>query len=283
MTVNPLKVFLITLWSPDLEAAANFYRLALGLAELPHPTGHPHFQLGEAILAIQSGQPRPAENAHPGDFPLLAITVPDLDQAVRRLDQHGVELPFGIESGPSQRWVRICDPAGNLVELVEQVQAGDPHKPLSSFYAEYWQKTSQLVEQFKQLLSGLPVQALDWSPAPQVNSLAVLAVHTAGAYRYWLLDVIAGITSGRDREAEFSTSSLEVPAIQQRLDQILDLISQVVHPLELEDLNSIRMSQRDGKEYTVGRVLLHVYEHAALHLGHAQLTRQLWEASTNVT
>lgn len=277
------KIYLTTLWAPDIEASTSFYQLAVGLSPLPHAAGHPHFQLGDAILAIQPGHPHPADDAHPADFPLLAITVPDLDQSVARLQSFGVQLPFGIQSNPSQRWVKIYDPAGNLVELVEQAPAGERRTPLAPFYRDYLQKTALLVEQYKKELADLPPSALDWRPVPQANSLAVLAVHITGAYRYWLMDVISAIPSGRDREAEFRTAGLPGPALMHQLDQMLEQLNHVVNQLELEDLNAVRLSPRDQKEYTVGYALLHVYEHTALHLGHVQLTRQLWEAGANVT
>ena len=55
------------------------------------------------------------------------------------------------------------------------------------------------------IIDGLPQAALDWSPGPDTNSIAVLVVHLTGAERYYLSDVIAGESSNRDRPAEFQT------------------------------------------------------------------------------
>lgn len=276
------QLFVVSLWSPDLESAAAFYQQAIGLVPLPHPAGNPHFQLGETLLVIHKGTARPALDSQPPDFPLLAITVPDLEQALARLERNQVPLPFGVESGPALRWVKLYDPAGNLIELVEQLAEPLPHTTRASFFSEYLLKTGQLHEQMRQVLSGLPVVALDWKPFAGSNSLAVLAVHTAGAYRYWLSDVIAGRPSGRDREAEFEAASLPLASILQQLDGSLELLQSVLSHLTLEDLDATRTSPRDGEIYIIGRVLLHVYEHACLHLGHMQITRQLWEARQHV-
>lgn len=35
----------------------------------------------------------------------------------------------------------------------------------------------------------------------------------------------------------------------------------------------------DGQKFSVSWSLLHVLDHTAIHLGHIQLTRQLWEQS----
>ena len=49
-------------------------------------------------------------------------------------------------------------------------------------------------------IEGLTQAALDWSPDPDANSLCVLAVHLAGAERYWIGDVVGRDPSGRDRD-----------------------------------------------------------------------------------
>jgi hypothetical protein len=38
---------------------------------------------------------------------------------MKKLQSHGVSLPWGMESNASSRWVMFHDPEGNLLELVE--------------------------------------------------------------------------------------------------------------------------------------------------------------------
>jgi len=147
-----------------------------------------------------------------------------------------------------------------------------------SFFADYIEKIRALHNLIRTEISDLPQEALDWSRATGDNSVAVLTVHISGAYKYWFSDIIAGIPSGRDRDAEFLTSNQPAHAILQKLDQSMELIETVISQLTLEDLISTRISPRDGKSYSVGWAMLHVYEHTALHLGHLQITRQMWEA-----
>ena len=47
--------------------------------------------------------------------------------------------------------------------------------------------------------------------------------------------------------------------------------------LTLGDLEQERVSPRDGRMFSVAWALLHALEHTAIHLGHIQITRQLWE------
>jgi hypothetical protein len=44
-------------------------------------------------------------------------------------------------------------------------------------------------------------------------------------------------------------------------------------------LESTRVRPRDGHEFTMAWALLHALDHATLHLGQIQITRQLWEQS----
>jgi hypothetical protein len=63
----------------------------------------------------------------------------------------------------------------------------------------------------------------------------------------------------------------------QRLSENEDFIQKTLEPLTLPDLEQPRTSPRNGRSITAGWALCHVLKHTALHLGHMQITRQLWE------
>jgi catechol-2,3-dioxygenase len=112
------SVAVICLWAEDVLKTAHFYKDVLELELLPdHHGGRPHFKIGDAYLTILKGEPHPAEGSDPARFPLFAFRVNDLDEAVERLQEHGVDLPWGIEGHEESRWVMFHDPAGNLIEL----------------------------------------------------------------------------------------------------------------------------------------------------------------------
>jgi predicted enzyme related to lactoylglutathione lyase len=48
---------------------------------------------------------------------IVAFAVDDLDAAVERLHAHQIDLSWSIEEDANSRWVILCDPAGNLIEL----------------------------------------------------------------------------------------------------------------------------------------------------------------------
>jgi uncharacterized damage-inducible protein DinB len=148
---------------------------------------------------------------------------------------------------------------------------------MESFYRDYYDHLQKLHEEIEQLLGDLPQAALDWVPGEGMNSLAVMAFHIAGAERYWIGDIIAGEPSGRDREAEFRITGLDARILQERLSSSLDHSRGVLESLSLQDLHEMRISPRDGRQFSVAWVLNHALEHIAIHVGHMQVTRQFWE------
>jgi uncharacterized damage-inducible protein DinB len=146
-----------------------------------------------------------------------------------------------------------------------------------SILEDYLERLQALHADIERALEGLPPAALDWAPGPDMNSLGVLVVHVAGAERYWIGDVADQDPSGRDREAEFRVRGLDAAALKARLGDALAHSRAVLEGLTWSDLESSRVSPRDGREFTVAWCLNHALEHTALHLGQMQLTRQLWE------
>ncbi len=148
---------------------------------------------------------------------------------------------------------------------------------MQSLIVSYIDRLEVLHTDIRRTIEGLSREALDWSPGPDMNSLAVLAAHTAGAERYWVGDVAGQDASGRDRDAEFRTKGLDVDALTTRLNAALEHSRRVLENLTVADIDARRISPRDGKEYTVAWALMHALEHTAIHLGHMQIVRQMWE------
>ncbi len=144
-------------------------------------------------------------------------------------------------------------------------------------FAAYLDRLETLHADMNSAIAGLPVEALNWSPGPEMNSLAVLAAHTAGAERYWIGDVIARDDSNRDRAAEFRTQAVSAQALIARLDAALAHSRGVLEQLSLATLDEKRLAPRGGEEVTVAWALAHALEHTAVHVGHVQIMRQLWE------
>jgi catechol 2,3-dioxygenase-like lactoylglutathione lyase family enzyme len=112
-------LFVVTLWAPDVETTAHFYRDVLELPLLPHHGARPHFKVGETLITILKSELPISQAGQTQRFPIVAFEVESLDESVQRLKDHEVEMPWGVEEDKDGRWVMLKDPAGNLVELAE--------------------------------------------------------------------------------------------------------------------------------------------------------------------
>ena len=148
---------------------------------------------------------------------------------------------------------------------------------MDSFFADCLDRLMTMHAEMEKAIAGLPPQALDWQPGPEMNSMAVLAAHTAGAERYWIGDIIGQDSSARVREAEFETAGMTEAVLRQKLQAALEHSRSVLAALSLADLAQPRYSSRHDKDFTAGWALVHALEHTAVHTGHIQLMRQLWE------
>jgi len=143
----------------------------------------------------------------------------------------------------------------------------------------YLHMIEDLRGQVRDLIAGLPAEALNWRPLPEAgdhatNSLAVMAAHVAGAEYFWIAEVIGGEDATRDRPAEFEAVVQGSAPLLQRLDQVAAETRQVFSRLAPADLDGTR--EVWDKPVTVRWGILHVIDHTALHLGHMQITYQLW-------
>lgn len=126
-------------------------------------------------------------------------------------------------------------------------------------------------------IDELPAVAFDWKPGPDMNSLTVLIVHLTGAENYWICDVAGDAHTGRDRAAEFLATEWDAAALQARLAETRRAVKETIAQLTLNDLATQRDSIMDEEQTTVAWALQHALEHSTLHLGHIQITSQVWE------
>lgn len=141
----------------------------------------------------------------------------------------------------------------------------------------YMERLEALHGEIWRAIADLPPEALDWTPGPEMNSMGVLIAHTAGAERYWIGDVAGEDRSGRVRAAEFETRGQGVDALATLLTDTLIHSRRVLERLTVADLAAMRLSVQDNQDYSTAWCLAHALEHTGLHLGHIQVTRQLWD------
>lgn len=150
----------------------------------------------------------------------------------------------------------------------------------------------KLVTDIFQQLDGIPEQDLNtWLPRDgmrDVNTFFALAMHTVGAGEFWILEAAGGRPTDRNRKAEFSsTGSLE--QLRTRYDRWLAGTAEVFAEIDDATLASIYYRPANPERAmsearrTRAECIAHALEHTAVHLGHLQLQRQLWDAEQDDT
>jgi uncharacterized damage-inducible protein DinB len=148
---------------------------------------------------------------------------------------------------------------------------------MQPFFNNYLNNLQELHDEIRNAVKELPPNALDWIYGPEMNSLSVLVVHLIGAERYWIGDVIVGEPSGRDRGSEFAVKGLSEQGLVQKLVEIETYLQNALETMSLQELEAERISPRNGREVTVAWALCHALKHTALHVGHIQISRQMWD------
>jgi hypothetical protein len=139
----------------------------------------------------------------------------------------------------------------------------------------YWDYIAKPVERILAAQQDLTVEELNWQPpAPDTNSLQVLAVHITGNLAETVLELLFGIPAHREREAEFRAVADGTDTVPPHWPELRDKLESSLATLEPAALDRSfdhpRRGAMSGRE-----VLLSVSTHAHEHAGHAELTRQL--------
>lgn len=126
---------------------------------------------------------------------------------------------------------------------------------------------------------GLNAAALNWTPAPETNSIAALVTHTLGSEAE-VLRIVRGLPSDRDRPAEFRAHSDDPATLLAQLDAADVLLDDMAPAITAADLAALR--PRPNREPRTGRYwLIQNCTHAREHLAHIQLTKQIYAQAGN--
>ena len=130
---------------------------------------------------------------------------------------------------------------------------------------------------FRDHVRDLSVEELNWKPAPEANSIAVLVVHTLGSEAE-VLRVAAKVEGFRDRDAEFLASVNDSADLLREIDQADSYLEAMAPRITAENL-AAELPRGDRPPETGLHWLLTNYGHAREHLGHIELTKQLFAAA----
>lgn len=160
----------------------------------------------------------------------------------------------------------------------------------TSELAIYRRLFAEKFEELQQLLLDLPTTALLWKPFLQSpwqgpsSSLGLLIAHSLSSTVYLLrrAEWIAGriewsAIDGDEGQEEFGPANHDPAYLRERILRTQNFVYTLLDTLSEADLNSSRTHpKRAERIFTVRYDVLHAIEHMSQHIGHGQLTRQLW-------
>lgn len=146
-----------------------------------------------------------------------------------------------------------------------------------------------LVGQFLEALDGIPDEDLaSWKPSAEksgggeMNTLAAMGVHTASAGQWMLFHQTYGDPMQRDREAEFHAVATRTE-LDERFSIWLRQFRERIEAGDEVDFGAMPPTIRElHPAWTRLHWLFHMIDHTALHVGHAQIHRQLWLAERGI-
>jgi uncharacterized damage-inducible protein DinB len=129
-------------------------------------------------------------------------------------------------------------------------------------------------------VEALTAEQLNTRPAGEdSNPLGVIAVHALGSTRSWLALATGAPLPPRDRPAEFRTVVEEVRPFLAEVDAQIAAILALIDDADTFDPSRLGvaawMTTRE-EPVTAAWALQHALEHLGEHVGHAQLTRQMF-------
>jgi uncharacterized damage-inducible protein DinB len=116
-------------------------------------------------------------------------------------------------------------------------------------------------------------------PVAGANSLYVIVAHVLGNVRAWVLGIACGQPVTRDRPAEFRASGRDASTLVADAQRLSSEVNAALSALAPSDLDRRLVPSQslwgDGDPYeiSVREAIMHVVEHASLHLGQLQITR----------
>jgi hypothetical protein len=129
--------------------------------------------------------------------------------------------------------------------------------------------------QLRDEVREVSTEELNWKPAPETNSIAALVVHTLGSEaEVWR--VAANVKGNRDRDAEFRVTADDAASLLRELDQADSYLEALAPRVTAQDLGEVR-ARGEREPQTSLHWLVTNYGHAREHLGHIQLTKQVYD------
>ncbi len=150
----------------------------------------------------------------------------------------------------------------------------------------YAAELHRLLDKLAASVEGLDEAQLNWRPPlPGANSRYVLVAHVLGNLEAWVLGIACGQAIDRDRPAEFTSSGPDAGVLIERARALGRRFEEALAALPEDALGGQKLPSKplwgEGapEPRTVREALMETIEHAAVHIGHIHLTRDMAEAA----
>ena len=140
-----------------------------------------------------------------------------------------------------------------------------------------------------ELLADLPAEALLWKPfehSPwqgESNSLGKIIAHALSSTVYLLrrAEYCMGrsewrAVDGDEGREEFGPANHELAYLRARVQRTQDFVHNFLDSVSADDLAASRPHPKRPLIFGARQDTLHALDHLSQHIGHGQLTRQLW-------
>jgi len=138
----------------------------------------------------------------------------------------------------------------------------------------------QIYSRLNQAIENINNAELNWRPSKSSNSIGNLLTHISGAEEFWLHHIIGGMKTDRVRQSEFDVKEFNIDELTSHIDKVHFQSLEIISRLSDHDLITERgfWSNLEQKEKltTVYWCILHVIEHAGLHIGQIYFIRKMY-------
>lgn len=154
----------------------------------------------------------------------------------------------------------------------------------------YRQLFAERYDELKQLLADLPAAALLWKPFEQspwqgpCSPLGLIVAHTISSTVYLLRRAEYAMgkcewaaVDGDEGSEEFGPANHDPAYLLARIERTQTYVNQFLDGLAAGDLDQSRAHpKRANRLFSARYDVVHAIDHMSQHIGHGQLTRQLW-------
>lgn len=155
--------------------------------------------------------------------------------------------------------------------------------------ATYHRLFADKFRELNELLVGLPAEALLWKPFEEspwqgpCGSLGWIVAHAASSTVYLLRRAEYAMgrraweeVDGDEGSDEFGPANHDMEYLQARVRRTRKVVEEFLVALQPGDLDAVRVHPQRPRDLSARFDMLHAIDHLAQHIGHGQLTRQLW-------